>query len=483
MLRKITGAVAARRHAVSLAFGGPLSLWALDAMVGSLADTVATRGGFDPETLLADSGLGGDAKAIAALHRHRFRDQAQNAARTVPHYRELFERLGLSAADITPGQVPVTSKEQLRERPDDFVSSASAPFVRATTTGTTGTPTVVHFSRHEWLAIGALAAFPMIGNGLLRPDDVVHLAITPRAVMPNHAVMSSCAAVGAVVQSVGMVHPDMALSLLSQRRSIAGHKDRVSFMTGNPTYVGLLVEHGLANGWRPEQFGIEQMFLGGELVTDGLRRRMQAVFGPVEIRQSYATTELLPFGGDICRSGHLHFEPTSGLAEIIDPDTGQPAEPGAYGTIVATPFRQYRQTTVLLRFDTGDAVQALPEPATCELRNLPATGMLLGKFTNAVRHEDGTWTFARPVAEALEAVDAVPLPARYGFWGVPGGVEVEVLIRPGCDEAAARRAIGDELESRNVPLRSLITVEDRAKLSNPAKCRCDTDEGQLIELR
>jgi phenylacetate-coenzyme A ligase PaaK-like adenylate-forming protein len=278
-----------------------------------------------------------------------------------------------------------------------------------------------------------------------------------------------------------MVEPEQALALLAQRRRIPGKKDRVSVMTGNPSYVGLLVEYGLANGWRPEQFGVERMLLGGELMTDGFQRRARQLFGPIEFRQSYALTELLPFTAKQCREGHLHFEPTSGLVEVVDPETGTPAAPGQIGTIVVTPFRPFRETTVLVRFDTGDAVRALAEEPGCELRDLPATGPLLGKMSSAVRHDAG-WTFARDVAEAAEAVDAVPLPARYECTAVPGGVAVTVVIRPGCDAAGAQQRIGEELAARGVPVRALSTIYDRAELRNPNTCRCDLDEGRLLDL-
>jgi phenylacetate-CoA ligase len=475
----VTDFLADRRHAASLAFGLRLSPWALDVMVASLTRTVAAGGGLDRRRLLADSGLGGDERAVATLQTRRFQDRVGYAAETVPYYRALFREHGIDPAFALPADVPVTGKEALRAQPDAFVSQAGRPFIRVTTTGTTGSPTVVHFSQREWRTIGALSAFAMIGSGLFASDDLVQIAVTPRAVLPNHAVMSACAAVGAVVHVVGMAHPEQALTLLSERRRVPGKKDRVSVVTGNPSYIGLLVEHGLAAGWRPEQFGLERMHLGGEVVTEGLRRRAQRLFGPVEIRQSYALTELVPFNGQQCGEGHVHFEPTSGLAEVIDPETGDPAGPGELGTIVATPFRPYRDTTVLLRFDTGDAVRALAAKPSCELRNLPATGPLLGKLSGAVRH-DGGWSFTRDIAEALEDVDAVPLPARYGYAAAAGGVAVEVLARPGADEGAARRAVGEALEARGVPLRSLSIVDTPARIGNPVKLRCDFDEGQLL---
>jgi hypothetical protein len=53
----------------------------------------------------------------------------------------------------------------------------------------------------------------------------------------------------------------------------------------------------------------------------------------------------------------------------------------------------------------------LDGPLACTLRTQPATSDLLGKRRLAVRHDAG-WTFPRQVLEALEALEAVPLPAR-----------------------------------------------------------------------
>jgi hypothetical protein len=96
-----------------------------------------------------------------------------------------------------------------------------------------------------------------------------------------------------------------------------------------------------------------------------------------------------------------------------------------------------------------------------------------------VRHDAG-WTFVRDVLEALEATAAVALPARYGFWAVPGGVAVEVVGR--TTGARARALIGAELEARGVPLRELHVVADRSELQHPLPLRCDLKEGSLAKL-
>jgi phenylacetate-CoA ligase len=181
-------------------------------------------------------------------------------------------------------------------------------------------------------------------------------------------------------------------------------------------------------------------------------------------------TEIWPLGAAHCPDGHLHFEPAQGLIEVVDPETGAPTGPGQIGTIEATPFAPYRQTTLLLRYDTEDLVRRLAEPASCRLAHLPATGPLLGKRRLAVRHDHG-WTTPRDVIEALEATEAVPLPARLGFWGVPGGVAVEVVAR--SDTFETRRAIERQLEAHGVPVRELRLVQHRAALSQPFPWRCD----------
>ncbi len=148
-------------------------------------------------------------------------------------------------------------------------------------------------------------------------------------------------------------------------------------------------------------------------------------------------TEPWPFGGTLCAGGHLHFEPAHGLLEVLNPETGAPARAGEVGTLVLTPFPPFRETTIVLRYDTQDAVRALDGPPTCALRHMPATSNLLGKLRLAVQHDDG-WVFPRDVLEALESIEELPLPARCGFWAVPGGMAVEVVAQ---DTPTVRRAI------------------------------------------
>jgi hypothetical protein len=105
-----------------------------------------------------------------------------------------------------------------------------------------------------------------------------------------------------------------------------------------------------------------------------------------------------------------------------------------------------------------------------------AVSGIQGKLALSVQYEDG-WVFPAEVREALEAVDAVPLPARCGFWAVDGGVAVEVLVRR--ETAAARREIAESLDARGVPVRELHLRTDRSELERPLPLRCDLREASF----
>jgi hypothetical protein len=93
-----------------------------------------------------------------------------------------------------------------------------------------------------------------------------------------------------------------------------------------------------------------------------------------------------------------------------------------------------------------------------------------------VRHDAG-WTFPRQVLEALEALEAVPLPARCGFQAVPGGVAVEARVHR--DSPQVRQEVARSLEVRGVPLRALHLVEDPRELHHPLPLRCDLKEASF----
>ena len=469
-------AFAQLRYAASIVFAVPFDLRSLDRLVDGILETQHEFGsiGTDGAELLSGPEL--DEETRRDMQLRRFRTQAKRAAQETDFYREQFDSLGLDPAKLNYEDIlhiPLTPKEALRSDPDAFVRRGSKPAFRTTTTGTTGKPTSIYFTAREIQATSLLVAITFLQSGQILPEDIVQISTSSRATLGNTCFSQACQRIGAVWYQTGLIDPAHSLALLSEEHHLPGKKCRASFLNTYASYLGELVECGLSSGYGPKDFGLERISVGGEIVTDGLKRRCQKLFGPVEFIESYAMTETWPFSGTRCAEGHLHFEPSQGLLEVLDPNNTQPAQPGQMGTIVATPFPPYREASVMLRYDTEDVVQLIPEPLTCNLKHWPATSDIQGKLRLSVRGPD-SWVYPRQIREAVESLEEVPLPARCGFWAIPEGIVVETLVRK--SEPSIRQKIGRCLEEQGVPVRELHLVENVNQLQHPLPLRCDLRE-------
>ncbi|MEV0316960.1 AMP-binding protein [Streptomyces sp. NPDC050658] len=475
--------IAAARFGMSMTTGRPFRRRSLDRLLDGMRAAQEEFGGItdgDGDDLLGGAAL--DAGTRQLVQGRRLRTQAVRAAQDTDFYAEVFGRLGIDPAGIghdSVASIPVTSKQALRDAPSSFISRSAQAVHCCSTTGTTGRATTIWLSDDELHLISTLATLAQFQSRTFRPDDQILIGVSPRNRIAVHATAFAAATVGAAVRVGGMTGPEQMLATLAEHHPVPGHKSRISVLTAHPSYLALLVQTARRLGYGPADFGLERVLVGGEILTRGLRRRAQEVFGELEFDENYALTELAPFGGGRCEQGHLHYEPATCLVEVLDLDgRHRPVADGEPGVLVGTPLPPFRDTTLLLRYDTEDVVQSLAGPPDCRMSRLPALAQLLGKRAQAVRHDAG-WTFVRPVVEALESVPGVPLPARYGFWGAAGGVVVEVVAPESPASPGLRLEIGLALERRGVPLTELRIVDSPHELRRSVPLRCDLREGDM----
>ena len=404
------------------------------------------------------------------------RRQVQVATRETDYYADLFAHCGLNAQEFRAAQMaelPLTTKAAIRERPQAFVRRGYQPTLCTMTTGTTGQGTTTFFTMRETQIFALLTAWSMRQGGLISSADVVQNSSSARALLGNQTALDAFRHLGALVYQTGIIDPALALALLAKQHALSGRKKQVSILTTYPSYLGKLLETGLTLGYGPQDFGLEQITIGGEVSTPGLRQRSEALFGPVRFDEGYGISEAWPFWGTYCAAGHLHFDPFRGLMELIDPDTGQPAQPGEAGSLVLTPFLPFRESAVLLRYDTGDLARALGEPCLCSLSHLPATGPLLGKQQFCIHTQHG-WFGPRDILEVLEPNCAVPLPVRCGLWAMADGLGVAVTVRD--FSATLREQLTGQLQSAGIPVKTVQLVTDPAQLEHPLPWRGDLHE-------
>jgi phenylacetate-CoA ligase len=468
------------RYGLSLAFGKRIRIADLHRLI---QDILATQAEFGPLAreqvdLLRGGGLSPESRRL--VNERRLRGMAHMAYEGTPYYRELFDRIGLSSDEVKLDRLtdlPVTPKEDLRALPESFVSRNARPTFLALTTGTTGHPTAVWFSKYEidiGIALGAIASLVTMAYG---PEDVLQVNVSSRASIAVLMTIEGCQLIGTACCPVGQIEPEASLSRLAAPVHLPGKKPQVSVLTVYPSYLGALIEAGERLGYGPDDFGLERIVCGGEVLSRGLAVRAEELFG-APVVEGYLMTEIFPMGGLTCSQGHIHLTPEQGLAEVLDLDSSRAVAPGQVGTLVGTPFFPYRETTLLFRYVTGDVVRALNQDAlTCELRAMPATSSVLGKAGMSVEAGDRR-LFTRDFLDLLESDRDVLLPCRFAAAPARDGFDLHVLVRR-QNERVARRLEGRAAE-QGLPLCSLHLHEDMASMPPRAPVRADLREATFV---
>jgi phenylacetate-coenzyme A ligase PaaK-like adenylate-forming protein len=350
-----------------------------------------------------------DPAARADLANRSLRRTARRLAAQSPFYARRFTSAGIDLAKLDVAglrAIPVTVKADLMERPGDFRCTDVPPYLATRTTGTTGRPAEVWLSRYEmelWPALGALAS---VLRGELGPGDVMQVNLSSRGAVAMHTSSTSCRLAGAGCRPLGIVPPEAALDSLAEGGA--------TILLTTPSYLGELVVAARQAGLGAGDFRLRRLVVGGEVLSASLVRAATATFGVPNVDDPYSMTEIVPVTGRSCSQRHQHHDLNLGLTELIDLDTGEPAAPGALGTLVITPYFPYRDCTPVFRFDTRDVARRLPdEPLRCELAGVPATSQILGKADQLLRLPSGEVVTPRQLIEAIEALPAEPWPARY----------------------------------------------------------------------
>jgi phenylacetate-CoA ligase len=294
-----------------------------------------------------------------------------HAWKSAPGARRTLERAGLSPADVRGlddlARIPITRKDAL-----PGLQAAEPPFgglngvAPASLARLYMSPGPIYDPQgHEgdfWRFRHGLAA-----AGFQRGEVVLNSAsyhLTPLGFMLDGAAR----ALGCPVIPGGVGQTELQLKTASHLRATA--------YTGTPSFLFQLLTRARETG---TPLFLEAAFVVAEMLPESLRADIEA-FG-VRCRQGYGTADLGCLSYECGELGGWHLHPEV-LIEVLDLGSGQPAEPGQPGEIVATLFDE---AYPLLRFATGD-IGALAPPSRCACgRVAPKLAGLLGRVGDAVK--------------------------------------------------------------------------------------------------
>jgi phenylacetate-CoA ligase len=175
-----------------------------------------------------------------------------------------------------------------------------------------------------------------------------------------------------------MCLPGGALSSAGRLRMMLDNRATVVCCT--PTYAMRLAEVAREEGIDLARSGVRRLIVAGEPggSIPAVRRRLEEAWPQALVFDHHGMTEVGPVTHQCPESpGDLRVIESSYLAEVIDPESGRPAESGVRGELVLTTLGRFGSP--VLRYRTGDLVRAElpapPAPAEMVLR-----GGILGRI-------------------------------------------------------------------------------------------------------
>ena len=299
---------------------------------------------------------------LEALQLERLRHTVRRVIDQVPFYRDRLARAGVGVGDIRSlsdvAGLPFTTNGDLRAcYPAGLLALPHREVVRLhTSSGTTGKPKALFFSRRDVDQAAELMARCLVMTGTTR-DDVLQNMMTYGLFTGALVMHYGAEKVGLLVIPAGPGHSERQLLLMQDFRTTVIHT--------TPSYALYFADFLDQRGIDPRRaLNLRKAFIGAEPYTEETRIRIEQALG-VEVYNSYGLSEMNGPGVAFeCEHKEgLHLWEDSFLMEIIHPETGKLLPDGETGELVLTTLN--REAMPLLRYRTRDLTSLMPEPCRC----------------------------------------------------------------------------------------------------------------------
>ena len=282
----------------------------------------------------------------------------------VAPYRQKMDEAGVKPEDIQSledlTKLPFTYKADFRDNyPMGLFAVDRKDLVRFhASSGTTGKPTVVGYTRNDlemWL--NNVARVACMGGATA--DDVAQISFGYGTFTGALGLHGGLEKIGASV---------IPMSSGNTKKQIMFLKDMgVTLLVATPSYALHLGEEIRAKGMDPEKdLNVHIGLFGGEGMTEPMREEMHKVWGEGFLcTQNYGMSELCGPGvaGECQELAGMHINEDWFIPEIIDPETEEVLPPGEKGELVITCLG--KEALPLVRYRTGDITRLMYEPCRC----------------------------------------------------------------------------------------------------------------------
>ncbi|MGA0571824.1 phenylacetate--CoA ligase PaaK [Variovorax sp. VNK109] len=308
---------------------------------------------------------------LRALQRKRLASTLRHAYRNSPVYRAKFDEAGVHPDDFTSledlAKFPFTTKKDLRDAyPYNMFAVPREQCVRIhASSGTTGKPTVVGYTRNDVDMWSACVARSIRAAGA-KPGDIVHVSYGYGLFTGGLGAHYGAEKLGLTVVPFGGGQTERQVQLINDFRP--------DIIMVTPSYMLAIADEFEKQGIDPRESSLRLGIFGAEPWTNDMRAAIEKRMG-IDAVDIYGLSEVIgPGVASECvetKDGPTiwedHFYP-----EIINPDTGEPVADGELGELVFTSLT--KEALPIVRYRTRDLTRLLPGTARTMRRMEKITG-------------------------------------------------------------------------------------------------------------
>lgn len=294
--------------------------------------------------------------------------------------------------------LPFTTKEDLRTSyPYDMFALPLRDIVRIhASSGTTGKPIVVGYSKNDILHWSELVARQLEWTGITE-HDVVQIGFSYSLFTGGLGYHFGAEKIGASVIPAS-THGNI-------RDQVTIMKDfQTTALICAPSTALALARMMTSMAIHPEEMRLKRGIFGSEPWSENVRKEIEETFR-ITAYDSYGMSEIMGPGvaGECEKRNGLHVSEDHFIVEVIDPGTLRPVAAGEEGELVFTTIT--KEAFPLIRYRTGDRACLMPDACACG-RTFVRMSRVKGRTDDMIMLQ-GAKLFPAQVFETVLAVEGI----------------------------------------------------------------------------
>ena len=336
------------------------------------------------------------------LQLHRLKQTVERIYNNVPYYRGKMKEVCIKPEDITSledlKKLPPTNKSDLRDNyPFGLFTVKKEELVRVhASSGTTGKPTVVGYTRNDINVWSELIARLVTMTGVTK-SDVAQIAFGYGLFTGGFGLHYGLEKAGAMVIPASSGNTEKQIMLMKDFGT--------TVLVSTPSYALHIAETAKKLGIDPvKDLKLRIGLFGGEGSSEPMREQIQQALG-ILATENYGMSELIGPGvsGECYALQGMHISEDHFIPEIIDPVTGEVLPEGEEGELVITTIT--KEALPLIRYRTRDITRLDYSPCKCG-RNTVRMMKIQGR-TDDMLIIRGVNVFPSQIEEVLLSVDGI----------------------------------------------------------------------------